>query len=103
MPAKILDGRVLAKTLREELRQNVQQFIEQTGVPPALSVVRVHGDPSSERYLRTIQKSCEDLGMVFREHLLHANATQEMLERTVRSVSRDEAVDAVLLHLPLPP
>ena len=103
MPAKILDGRALAKSLREELRQNIQHFTEQTGAPPALSVVRVHGDPSSERYLRTIQKSCEDLGMLFREQLLHANATQEMLERTVQTVSRDEAVDAVLLHLPLPP
>lgn len=103
MSAKILDGRALAKTLREELRQNIRQFHEQNGVAPALTVVRVHGDPSSERYLRTIQKSCDDLGITFREELLHANATQEMLERTVRSVSRDDAVDAVLLHLPLPP
>lgn len=103
MPAMILDGRALAKTLRTELRQNVTQFVAATGAPPALSVVRVHGDPSSERYLRTIQKACEDMGMVFREHLLHANATQEMLEHTVQTVNRDEAVDAVLLHLPLPP
>lgn len=103
MPAKILDGRTLAKALREELRQNVEQYTQQTGTPPALAVVRVHGDPASERYLRTIQKACEDLGMRFREHLLHANATQEMLEHTVQNVSYDEAMDAVLLHLPLPP
>lgn len=103
MAAKILDGRALARALREELRQNIQQFSEQAGAPPALAVVRVHGDPSSERYLRTIQKACEDLGMVFSEQLLHANATQEMLERTVRNVSQDDDIDAVLLHLPLPP
>lgn len=103
MAAKILDGRALAKTMREELRQNIRQFIEQTGAPPTITVVRVHGDPSSERYLRTIQKSCTDIGIIFQERLLHANATQEMLEHTVRGVSRDDAVDAVLLHLPLPP
>lgn len=103
MPANILDGRALAKMLREELRQNVRQFVEQTGTPPVLCVVRVHGDPSSERYLRTIQKSCEDMGMIFGEQLLHANATQDMLEHAVRSASLDDTVDAVLLHLPLPP
>lgn len=103
MAAIILDGRALAKTLRGELRQNSSTFREQTGTSPALSVVRVHGDPSSERYLRTIQKSCDDVGITFREHLLHANATQAMLEYTVHSVSSDAAVDAVLLHLPLPP
>lgn len=103
MSAIILDGRALAKTLREELRQNIAQFLEHAAMPPALTVVRVHGDPSSERYLRTIQKACEDLRIVFRERLLHANATQAMLEYTVRDVSRDDAVDAVLLHLPLPP
>ena len=103
MTTSILDGRALAKELREELRQNIRQFVAQVGVPPALTVVRVHGDPSSERYLRTIQKSCDDLGMTFREVLLHNNATQQMLEYTIRSVSADDAVDAVLLHLPLPP
>ncbi len=103
MSAKILDGRALAKTLREELRGNIQQFVQRSGAPPALTVVRVHGDPSSERYLRTIHKSCDDMGIVFQERLLHANATQAMLEMTVREVSADDSVDAVLLHLPLPP
>ena len=103
MPATLLDGRALAKTLREELRQQVAAFREQTAAAPALTVVRVHGDPASERYLRTIQKACDDLGILFREQLLHANATQAMLEHAVRSVSRDDSVDAVLLHLPLPP
>ncbi|MBC8163894.1 MAG: bifunctional 5,10-methylenetetrahydrofolate dehydrogenase/5,10-methenyltetrahydrofolate cyclohydrolase, partial [Roseiflexaceae bacterium] len=103
MPARILDGRALAKQLREELRLNIRQFADQVGAPPALTVVRVHGDPASERYLRTIRKACDDLSIAFHEVLLHANATQEMLEHAVRRVSADDAVDAVLLHLPLPP
>ena len=43
MTATILDGRVLAKTLREELRAEIQQFIAAAELTPALAVVQVAG------------------------------------------------------------
>jgi methylenetetrahydrofolate dehydrogenase (NADP+)/methenyltetrahydrofolate cyclohydrolase len=102
MTALILEGRALAKTLREELRGAVHTFTDSTGVVPTVTVVRVEGDPSSERYLRTIRKSCEDLGLRFNERLLRADTTQAELERTVREVNLDPQIHGVLLHLPLP-
>lgn len=102
MTALILEGRALAKTLREELRGAVHTFTDSTGVVPTVTVVRVEGDPSSERYLRTIRKSCEDLGLRFNERLLRAETTQAELERTVREVNLDPQTHGVLLHLPLP-
>lgn len=102
MTALILEGRALAKTLREELREAVHTFTAATGVIPALTVVRVEGDPSSERYLRTIRKSCEELGLRFAERLLSGDTSQTVLEQTVREVNQDPQVHGVLLHLPLP-
>jgi len=102
MTALILEGRALAKTLREELRGAVHTFTDSTGVVPTVTVVRVEGDPSSERYLRTIRKSCEDLGLRFNERLLRPDTTQAELERTVREVNLDPQTHGVLLHLPLP-
>jgi methylenetetrahydrofolate dehydrogenase (NADP+)/methenyltetrahydrofolate cyclohydrolase len=102
MTATILDGRALARELREELRAEIAQFTAARGTPPALTVVRVLGDPSSERYLRTIEKACNDLGIRFSERLLHSDATQAALEHAVHEVSASPQVDAVLLHLPLP-
>ena len=44
MTATLLDGRALAKILREELRAEIQQFTSTAGVAPALAVVQVAGD-----------------------------------------------------------
>src|SRR5258705_12610627 len=70
MTATILDGRALAKTLREELRADVQTFIGDAGVAPALAVVQVAGDSASDRYVRSLQKACDDTGIAFVHRLL---------------------------------
>ena len=102
MTATVLDGRALAKTLREELRAEIQQFVGAYGVTPALAVVQVAGDPASERYVRTIRKSCDDTGIAFVERVLPADATQAALESAVLELSGDARVCGVLLQMPLP-
>ncbi|MCS6842132.1 MAG: bifunctional 5,10-methylenetetrahydrofolate dehydrogenase/5,10-methenyltetrahydrofolate cyclohydrolase [Roseiflexus sp.] len=103
MTALILDGRALAKTLREELRADVQAFVQTTGVAPSLAVVKIAGDLASERYARTIRKGCEEVGIVFQDHTLPHDTTQAVLEETLNALSFDRAVHGILLHLPLPP
>jgi methylenetetrahydrofolate dehydrogenase (NADP+) / methenyltetrahydrofolate cyclohydrolase len=102
MTATILDGRALARTLREELRADVQSFTETMGFAPGLAVVQVAGDPASERYLRTIRKGCDDAGIHFGSHQLPPETTQAELERLMEDLSADDAVSGVLLHVPLP-
>jgi len=102
MIATILDGRTLAKTLREELRAEIHEFSAATGVRPALAVVQVAGDAASDRYVRGIQKICDDVGVDFAHRLLPAGATQAALDRTVHGLSADRGVSGILLQLPLP-
>jgi methylenetetrahydrofolate dehydrogenase (NADP+)/methenyltetrahydrofolate cyclohydrolase len=102
MTATILDGRALAKTLREELRADVQTFVADAGVAPTLAVVQVAGDSASERYVRSIQKACGDVGIAFVHRLLPADTAQSMLEASVRELSVDAAISGILLQLPLP-
>ena len=102
MSATILDGRSLAKTLREELRAELQTFSATTGAPPALAVVQVAGDAASERYVRSIRKSCADVGIGFVERLLPANTPQATLEATMEQLSADDRVSGVILQQPLP-
>ena len=102
MTATILDGRALAKTLREELRAEIQTFIADTGVTPALAVVQVAGDAASDRYVRGIQKACADTGIDFVHRLLPADTAQSTLEAAVGDLSGDGAISGILLQLPLP-
>jgi methylenetetrahydrofolate dehydrogenase (NADP+)/methenyltetrahydrofolate cyclohydrolase len=103
MTATILDGRALAKTLREELRGEIQRFAAASGITPTLAVVQVAGDAASERYVRTIDKACSDVGITFVHRLLPADTPQALLEAAMRELSDDSAVSGILLQLPLPP
>jgi methylenetetrahydrofolate dehydrogenase (NADP+)/methenyltetrahydrofolate cyclohydrolase len=102
MTATILDGRALAKTLREELRVEVQAFSAATDATPALAVVQLAGDAASDRYVRGIQKACADTGIAFVHRLLPADTPQPTLEANVRQLSADAAISGVLIQLPLP-
>src|SRR5262249_29695026 len=102
MTATILDGRALAKTLREELRAEIQTFVAHAATAPALAVVQAAGDSASDRYVRSIKKACEDVGIRFAPRLLPADIAQARLEATVRELSDDEAISGILIQLPLP-
>ena len=52
MAAQILDGKGLAEKIREEIKVEVSQFIEQTGIQPALAVILVGENPASQVYVR---------------------------------------------------
>ena len=101
MTATILDGRALAKTLREELRADIQGLVAR-GVVPTLAVVQVAGDAASDRYVRSIQKACGDVGIAFVHRLLTADADQTTLEASVHDLSADGAISGILIQLPLP-
>jgi methylenetetrahydrofolate dehydrogenase (NADP+) / methenyltetrahydrofolate cyclohydrolase len=102
MTATILDGRALAKTLREELRTKIQTYIAHASAPPTLAVVHIAGDAASDRYVRSIQKACADVGIAFVHRLLPANISQSLLDAAVRDLSADRAVSGILIQLPLP-
>jgi methylenetetrahydrofolate dehydrogenase (NADP+) / methenyltetrahydrofolate cyclohydrolase len=102
MAATILDGRALARTLREELRADIKSFVAAAGAAPALAVVQVAGDAASERYVRAIRKSCDDTGIAFVERVLPPETDQAALDATVADLSGDDQVDSILLQMPLP-
>jgi methylenetetrahydrofolate dehydrogenase (NADP+)/methenyltetrahydrofolate cyclohydrolase len=102
MSATILDGRALAKTLREELRTEIAQFRAGAGFAPALAVVQVAGDPASERYIRAIRKSCDDVGATFIERVLPADTRQSALEASIGELSAADQVHGILIQMPLP-
>lgn len=102
MPARILDGKAIAQALRAEAQAEIGALSEALGRAPGLAVVQLEGDPASARYVRTIGKLCEAVGAAFRLELLPANTSQASLDRLIAALNADEAVDGVLIQMPLP-
>jgi methylenetetrahydrofolate dehydrogenase (NADP+)/methenyltetrahydrofolate cyclohydrolase len=102
--AAILDGSKLARQIRDELRDEVADFIENNAEVPTLAAVLVGNDPASEVYVRNKVKGCEQVGMQSRLCRLPAETSQEDLLALVAKLNKakDEPVHGILVQLPLP-
>ncbi len=100
--AGILDGTALARKVRRQLKQDVQEFGTRQGRPPGLAVVLVGEDPASQVYVRMKQRRAKKIGITSFVHRLPETTSQIDLEEQLRALGADANVDGILLQLPLP-
>ncbi|MGD2058421.1 MAG: bifunctional methylenetetrahydrofolate dehydrogenase/methenyltetrahydrofolate cyclohydrolase FolD [Anaerolineales bacterium] len=102
MTAKIIDGRAIAKELRESVQKGVEELVASGGPRPGLATVLVGDDPASHTYVRMKRKACAEVGIESFHHELPADATQEQVEGLVKELNADPEVHGILVQLPLP-
>ncbi len=99
--SKLLKGSVVAAGIRDEVAIEVDALIR-VGIYPRLDVVLVGEDPASKVYVGSKAKTCDQLGMVSKTHILPAETPQAQLEELIVTLNTDDAVDGILVQLPLP-
>ena len=102
MSASLIDGKARAAALRAGTAEATAAFVADHGVKPGLAVVLVGDDPASHVYVRNKVRQTEEVGMVSIEHRLPAETAQDDLIALVRSLNEDDAVDGILVQMPLP-
>jgi methylenetetrahydrofolate dehydrogenase (NADP+) / methenyltetrahydrofolate cyclohydrolase len=102
MTARVIDGKAFAADLRQKVSEGVAAFRTETGSIPGLAVVLVGDDPASAVYVRSKEKLTVEVGMDSIAHRLPAATTQEDLLALVQTLNADDAVDGILVQLPLP-
>jgi 5,10-methylene-tetrahydrofolate dehydrogenase/methenyl tetrahydrofolate cyclohydrolase len=102
MTAKIIDGRAIAKELRESVAKGVEELVASGGPRPGLATVLVGDDPASHTYVRMKRKACAEVGIESFHHELPADATQEQVEGLVKDLNANPEVHGILVQLPLP-
>src|SRR3546814_9722753 len=100
--AQEIDGKAFAAGLRARIADAVPAFSAATGRAPGLAVVLVGDDPASAVYVGSKGKATVAAGMESFEHRLPATATQDEVEALLTKLNADDAVDGILLQLPLP-
>lgn len=99
MSAAILDGGALAKKIKLELPARAARFAQARARAPHLSILA--GDhPSAKAYCQSKLKACKASGIKTSTHPL-SGSTQTAVE-LVRRLSQDDAVDGIIVELPLP-
>lgn len=98
---KILDGKALAKEIRENLKEKVEN-LKKRGVIPKLAVIMLGQDSSSKIYVRNKSKACQEIGVDFEEYLLDENIQMEELLNLINSLNNKREVHGILLQSPIP-
>jgi methylenetetrahydrofolate dehydrogenase (NADP+)/methenyltetrahydrofolate cyclohydrolase len=102
MTAKIIDGRAVAKHIRQKLYDKVEGFKEDGRRIPCLAVILVGEDPASQIYVGHKKRACAAIGIQSRSFELPADVSQQELEKLLHDLNADPSVDGILLQLPLP-
>lgn len=102
MTAQIIDGKEIAKSLREQVAAEVARRTAAGKPQPTLATVLVGDRPDSAAYVASKQKACAELGMGSVSHHLPGDASQQEVEALVKSLNDDPKIHGILVQLPMP-
>ena len=102
MPAKLIDGKAVAASIRQRLTEDVAAFRQKTQITPKLAAIVVGDDPASQVYIRNKEQACAKAGIDSDVFRLPASTTQGELLALVARLNDDKTVHGILVQLPLP-
>jgi methylenetetrahydrofolate dehydrogenase (NADP+) / methenyltetrahydrofolate cyclohydrolase len=102
MVARLIDGKAQAAALRARVAAAAAELKARHGIVPGLAAVLVGDDPASEIYVRSKGKAASAAGIASFEHRLPASAGERQLLDLVLRLNHDDAIDGILVQLPLP-
>jgi 5,10-methylene-tetrahydrofolate dehydrogenase/methenyl tetrahydrofolate cyclohydrolase len=102
MTAKIIDGKAIAESLREKVKEQVSKRIAAGHAAPGLATVIIGDNPASKVYVRMKHKACQEAGIKSIGHTLPAETPQVEVEALVQKLNEDPGIHGILVQLPLP-
>ncbi len=102
MVARLIDGKALAAQLRAGVAEDAARFRERHHRAAGLHVVLVGEDPASVIYTRNKEKAAAKVGIAGQLHRLPEDVSEAALLEQVGALNADDAVDGLLVQLPLP-
>ncbi len=100
--AKIIDGKKISASVREDIKKRAEKFYERTGIRPGLAVIIVGEDPASQVYVRNKRRACEEAGFYSEVHELPTETTMDELVERLREIISNKMIHGILVQLPLP-
>ncbi|MDD2211421.1 MAG: bifunctional methylenetetrahydrofolate dehydrogenase/methenyltetrahydrofolate cyclohydrolase FolD [Clostridia bacterium] len=101
MPAQIIEGKVIAKTLRTKIKKRVD-FFKAKGIVPGLAVVLVGEDPASQIYVKNKAQACQECGIKSEVIKLPSTIQEKVLLTLMEKLNKRRDIHGILVQLPLP-
>ncbi|CAI9292196.1 unnamed protein product [Lactuca saligna] len=100
--ATIIDGKRVAKDIREEVAVEISRMKDKIGIVPGLAVILVGDRKDSATYVRNKKKACDSVGINSYEVRLAEDSTEEEVVNHISKFNDDPSVHGILVQLPLP-
>ncbi len=102
MKTKIIDGKAVAKKVKDEIKAEVAKFIDDHDKAPHLAAILVGDDPASSTYVSSKEKAAKNVGITSSIYRMPADTSEEELLNTIDFLNNDDEVDGFIVQLPLP-
>ena len=102
MTARIISGTELSKNIKANIATKIAGHIAQGKRAPGLAVILVGADPASQVYVGSKRRSCEEIGIFSKSYDLPETTSESELLSLIDELNYDEAIDGILVQLPLP-
>ena len=100
--AKIIDGKAISASIRNEITEEVKDFERENGYVPGLAVIIVGENPASKVYVRNKKLACEQVGFYSEVIEMPEETTEAELLSVIDRLNGDEKIHGILVQLPLP-
>ena len=94
---KIIDGKLISSKIKNELIKEIKKLDKKL----KLVVIQVGDNPASDVYVKSKEKACQDVDIVF-ELLKYENIKEDDLINKIKELNMDKKVTSILVQLPLP-
>lgn len=102
MNSNIIDGKKVAGMIRQQVREDVQEWVAAGNRPPRLQAILIGEDPASRTYVQAKTNACEEVGIESETVTYQDTIPAKQLKKAISDFNRDDRIDGILLQLPLP-
>lgn len=99
---KLLDGKYVSAQIKETIKAETVDFVNNTGRKPHLVAILVGNDGASETYVVSKMRNCEYVGFQSTNIRYAADVTEKELIAKIVEINNDSSIDGLIVQLPLP-
>ncbi len=99
---RVIDGRKIAQGIEQKVKKEVEEFVKEHGIKPALATILVGEHPPSKLYIKLKHWACKRVGIVSEDHKFPENTKQDEVIELIESLNNRPEIHGILVQLPLP-
>lgn len=100
--ARILNGKALAATVKDEIKDKIDNWMSLGNRAPSLRCILVGENPGSEIYVNNNIRAANNVGIAAQVIRYESTVTEAQLIQEIKTLNDDSSVDAILIQLPVP-